>query len=591
MSLRQWAEIQALLPGEGVDGSVSPGRDRPSPAPAAKVKTQSLTATGTRHWEAGRRAEAIATFREAARLDPGSADTHHNLGFALFASGHLREAADSLHRAVELRPSFEKALRPLANALEHLGQEREAALAYRRLSRMVHDAVERRLFSAKALTLDGKLEEAETELRRALAVAPENAGARVLLGQLLLEQGSFEEAKPHLVRAIEVFPDVFQHLAAARRMTEADRPLVERVRELAGRADLNPIQRGAVHFGLGKAFNDLQDYAEAMQHYEAGNRLNSMSSGMNRAGHAAHYNSLIADYSAEEFERRASRRPKSAGADDDLPVFVLGMPRSGTTLVEQILSSHPSVAAGGELSFWSDTVKQWLADPVETVAGGETIGPIPPLLPPGALEGKPGLGAERASAWLPSRLGLVDANALSDAAEDYLALLRTIGPQALRVIDKAPFNFERLGPIRLGLPGARIIHCRRHPVDTCLSIFFTNFKGRKAWSRADLVFEYRQYERLMDHWRRVLPEDRFIEVEYETLIADREAQTRRLIAFCGLEWNDACLAPERNERMVKSASLWQARQPVYKTSLERWRRYEPWLGELRQLSPAKETDP
>ena len=157
--------------------------------------------------------------------------------------------------------------------------------------------------------------------------------------------------------------------------------------------------------------------------------------------------------------------------------------------------------------------------------------------------------------------------------------------------DKRPGNFEMLGLIRLAFPDARIIHCRRNPVDTCLSIFFANFGASQdyAWDRGDLAFAYRQYERLMDHWRRVLPSDRFTEVQYATLVAEQEVETRRLIAFCGLDWDDACLAPERNGRVVRTASLWQARQPVYKTSVERWRRYEPWLCELRELLPAAET--
>jgi hypothetical protein len=158
------------------------------------------------------------------------------------------------------------------------------------------------------------------------------------------------------------------------------------------------------------------------------------------------------------------------------------------------------------------------------------------------------------------------------------------------VTDKAPPNVELLGVISLAFPNARIIHCQRRPIDTCLSIYFTNFSERRewAWNRGDLVFFYRQYERLMDHWRRALPTNRLIEVEYETLIASQEAETRRLIAFCGLDWDDACLAPDRNQRVVKTWSMWQARQPVYNTSVERWRRYEPWLGELRELLPAAE---
>ena len=174
------------------------------------------------------------------------------------------------------------------------------------------------------------------------------------------------------------------------------------------------------------------------------------------------------------------------------------------------------------------------------------------------------------------------------SADDYSpsAPHRTERPS---VTDKAPRNFELLWLPFLALPQARIIHGRRHPVDTCLSIYFTNFLGTQdfAWDRADLVFYYRQYEHLMDHWRRTLPPHRFTDVQYETLVADRETETRRLISFLGLEWDEACLAPERNRRAVQTASLWQARQPVYRTSMARWRRYEPWLGELRELFPRR----
>jgi hypothetical protein len=277
---------------------------------------------------------------------------------------------------------------------------------------------------------------------------------------------------------------------------------------------------------------------------------------LNRVGLVEHYDSLIADFSAEALAR-AERPATTAPPGGDLPVLIVGMPRSGTTLTEQVLSSHPSVGAGGELRFWGRKVSEWRFPPSDDTFGR----------------------AER----LPLRLGSVEADELSRAAEEYRAALRAIGPQALRVTDKEPLNFEHLGLIWKAIPHARVIHCRRRPIDICLSIYFNFFNGKMAWDRADLVFQYRQYERLMAHWRNVLPTDFFTEVEYETLVADREAETRRLVDFCGLEWNDACLAPERNPRRIKTASLWQARQPVYRTSLERWRRYEPWLGELREL--------
>ena len=221
------------------------------------------------------------------------------------------------------------------------------------------------------------------------------------------------------------------------------------------------------------------------------------------------------------------------------------MPRSGTTLVEQIFSSHPLVAAGGELPFWRQRVQ----------TGAAVFGPD-------------------------ARLDIA-----RRVAGDYLATLRVVSPTAARVTDKTPFNFAHLGLIRQMFPFATIVHCRRAPIDTCLSNFMTNFAAQYdfAADRGSLVFFYRQYQRLMAHWRSVLPPERFIEVDYETLVADPEPLTRRLIEISGLDWDDACLAPHQNQRRVTTASIWQARQPIYRTSVERWRRYEPWLGELRTL--------
>ena len=515
-----------------------------------RQRLQRLFLEAKRHFDARRWDEAIALFREIVRLDPNNPQAHHDLGMMWLFSGRPDEAAASLQRALELKPGFDSALGHLATALLQQGREHEALLAYRKLGRSADDPAARRFYLALALKMEGKPEEAEKELRGLIALAPQMARARALLGELLSDRGMFEEAADHLAKATEDFPPAFQQLTQVKRMTEADRPLMDRMRGLADGPHLDVFPRINVHFALGKAYDDLGDYAEAMRQYEEANRLKAMSVRLDRAALAAKYDSLIAGCTAEALASARQALARPAGPEDDLPVFIVGMPRSGTTLIEQILSSHPAVAAGGELNFWGDRLRGW-----------ET-----------------------------SRIGAAEAGMLIKAAEDYRALLRQIGPQALRVTDKRPGNFELLWLIRLVLPDARVIHCRRDPVDTCLSIFFANFSARLdyACDRGDLVFFYRQYERLMDHWRRVLPPDRFTEVEYETLIADREAETRRLVAFCGLDWNEACLTPERNGRVVKTASLWQARQPVYETSIGRWRRYEPWLGELRELLPTPE---
>jgi hypothetical protein len=221
------------------------------------------------------------------------------------------------------------------------------------------------------------------------------------------------------------------------------------------------------------------------------------------------------------------------------------MPRSGTTLVEQIVSSHPEVGAGGELNFWN----------------------------------------ERGAAWHRQGAATSETTFLNRAAADYLRVLRAIAPRAARVTDKMPFNFLWAGLIHLAFPRAVIIHCRRAAVDTALSIHQTHFHPGLAFPTGgpELVAYFRSYQRLTDHWRSVLPPDRFIEVDYEDLTREPEPVIRRIIAACALPWNDACLHPEDNPRAVKTPSKWQTRQPIYRNSVARWRRYEPWLGSLREL--------
>jgi tetratricopeptide (TPR) repeat protein len=526
------------------------GTTQGSPS-ALRRRLDALTLAAKAHYDAQRWGDAIPLFREVVRFDPKNAAAHHNLGLACQAGGRSAEAVVSLQRAVELQPSLESALIHLAAALLQQGRTTEALVVLRKLSRRAEDPLARRLYSAQVLDMQGKPDEAEKELRRLIALAPQAAKARAFLGELLSIRGMFEEAVEHLTLAIEEFPPAFQKLSAVKRFTGTDRPLVDRMHSLAERPGLDAMARASVQFGLGKAFDDLGDYAEAMRQYEAANRLRGTER-LDRAALVARHDSIVAGYTAEALAgaRRLLARPACPG--DELPVFIIGMPRSGTTLVEQILSSHPAVAAGGELPFWAQREHDWQTSGIDSLEEGK----------------------------------------LSRVAEDYRAELRRIGPKALRVTDKRPRNFEPLGLIHLALPDARIVHCRRNPVDTCLSIFFANFAAGHefAWDRGDLAFFFRQYERLMEHWRRALPADRFTEVQYETLIADREAETRRLIDFCGLDWDEACLAPERNRRTVNTASVWQARQPVYATSVERWRRYEPYLGELRTLLPAAEAE-
>ncbi len=220
---------------------------------------------------------------------------------------------------------------------------------------------------------------------------------------------------------------------------------------------------------------------------------------------------------------------------------------------------HPEVGAGGELNFWNERGAAWHRS---AAIGSGAEGNETPFL---ATE------------------------FLAKAAADYLAVLRAIASKAARVTDKMPFNFLWAGLIHLAFPRALIIHCRRAAVDTALSIHQTHFHPGLAFPTGgdELVAYFRSYQRITDHWRSVLPADRFLEVDYEDLTSAPEPVIRRIIAACGLAWDDACLRPETNPRAVKTPSKWQTRQPIYRTSVARWRRYEPWLGPLRALVDAK----
>jgi tetratricopeptide (TPR) repeat protein len=367
----------------------------------------------------------------------------------------------------------------------------------------------------------------------------------MMLGNVLNETGRFEEAIACFERAIELAPGeaiAYHRLLSSRKVGEAERPWIARIESRLQAADVPGEQGMLFHFAAGKAQDDLGEYEAAMRHFDAGNQLRrKMHAPLDRARVEEQMDRLIARFTRDFF---ASHAP--LGSRDETPVLVLGLPRSGTTLIERIISSHPEVAGGGELDYWEEHGPAWVDAPDERLAEG-----------------------------------------VEKLRAGYLEVLRGIGPDAARVTDKMPFNFVWLGLVHRVLPGARVVHCRRNPVDTCLSLY-TTYLNRVldyATDRADLVWYFRQYLRLMEHWRTVLPADRFLDVDYEDPIAKPEDTARRLVAFCGLEWDPACLQPERNPDAVKTASSWQVRQPVYRGSVERWRHYEPWLGELRELLP------
>jgi tetratricopeptide (TPR) repeat protein len=540
------------------------------------VQASRLLALAAQLLQAGRPADALAPLREAALSVPGNAAIMHDLGLACLECGLPAEAIDALRGAVAANPRFADAhlrlgiafemaglldaalaayrtasevLPSLADArfragelLETIGQSAQAAEAFRRAAASAPKTTLGRIAAARALLAENRDAEAEKRLRQALAMDRDNPAALDLLGNLLADAGRFEEARETMLRAIAAAPEragLYYDVVRCRPIGPDDAPLIARMREAAARPGLQPAQRSRVHLALGKACDDLGDIGQAMRHFDAAEALRNELVRFDTAAFAARVDRMITIFTPGVLASTGTRE------GDRTPILILGLPRSGTTLVEQIVSSHPEVAPGGELPFWSER----------------------------------GLAWERAGAPTP------DIDFLGAMAADALRALRGLAQGAARVTDKMPLNFQWAGLIHAALPGATIIHCRRSPIDTALSIHQTHFNPRMEFPTGGtaLVAYVRAYQRLADHWRRVLPAERFIEIDYESLTADPEPVARRIIEAVGLAWNDACLHPERNARVIKTPSKWQARQPITRASVGRARAYEPWLGPLAAL--------
>ena len=494
--------------------------------------------------ECGRIGEAVTALRGSIAADPSFQDSYLRLGMALEAAGAVDEALGAYHRAAELKPLAEANYR-LANLFENLGHGERAIETFRRAASSASGTTLGRIAMARALLVENRDTEAEKVLRRVLRSEPNNAVALDLLGNLLADAGRFGEARRYFLRAIETSPWLagsYYDVARCGRIgpSSEDTELIARMRTALESRGLEPTQQIRVHLALGKAADDLGDYAEAMRHFDAAETLRNGIIRFDLAKFEERVERLISHFTPELVARASA-----TGRDDSTPILVVGLPRSGTTLIEQILSAHPDVGAAGELSFWN----------------------------------------ERGSAWERAASAETKAEQLSSSAADYIRLLRRLAPHAARVTDKMPLNFQWAGLVHLALPRATIVHCRRSPLDTALSIHQTHFNPR-LWfptGGAALVGYVRGYQRLCAHWRRVLPPERFIEIEYEALVDEPEPVIRRIVTVAGLPWNNTCLFPERNTRAVKTPSKWQARQPIYRHAVGRWHSYEPWLGPLGAL--------
>lgn len=509
----------------------------------------------------GKTKAGVDDFTRAAALDPQSPVVMHGLGRALHASGKAQEACEAFRRAIALAPDRPESHIALGQALYETGDRQGAVDCFRRAYNLEPNTPRGLTQLSKALIEENDIPAARKTLERVLQLDPKAASAYGLLGNVLQQAGNFEAAAAKLSIAIDLQPHLarpYFDLFYCRTATERDRPIMDRIRSLSEDRRAPPDDRRHLEYALGKAHADLREFGPAMEHYDQANAimLRLCRDPIDAPAFTAGVDAIL-----EVFRKDLLAQAWPEASTSEMPVFIVGMIRSGTTLVEQIVSSHPDVSAGGELRFWQDR-------------SHEAFNHI-----------------QRA----------LDLASLARLAADYEGLVKSFCFDSLtqrsprensfaaehseHVTDKMPLNFIHLGLIHLAFPKARIIHCRRDPLDNALSIYLTPFPSpvNFAHRKDNIVFFYREYLRLMAHWRSVLPHDRFLEVDYESIVADRDGHARRMIQFLGLAWDDRCLRPEENRRIVRTPSMWQVRQPVYKSSVGRWHDYDPWLGPLAEL--------
>lgn len=537
------ALVLRLAPSEG--GGTQAGettRQAPRKAAASAVQAQHLRANQA--LGRGAFAEAQELYQELVSADPRDAIARNGLGVACAQLAHYAEAEDQLRRAIGTRPGYPEAYFNLAGVLQSTGRHNEAETPLRRALKLKPSYLEARMSLGMSFTLLGRLTEARDCFEKALRVAPRNAQALLGLGQVEALEGRFNEAEAAYRRALEADPAAplpWAALVWLRKMTPTDGAWLKRAEELAA-GGLAPIDESTMRFAIGKYCDDVADYPRAFRHYQRANELHKMrGEAYDRESRTRFVDDMIRVHTREDLAQA-----RLDAADSARPVLVVGMMRSGTSLVEQIIASHPAAKGAGELGFWTSAVRKH-----ETALRRELL-------------------AE------PQRRKL---------AQEYLRVLSGHSADAQRVVDKAPVNSDYLGLIHAALPNARIIYLRRDPIDTCLSCYFQQFPPVMNFTMdlSDLAHYYREHHRLIEHWRRVLPPESLLDVPYAELTQEQEKWTRRILEFLGLPWDERCLDFHKTVRPVTTASTWQVRQKIYKSSVERWRNYEKFIGPLRDL--------
>jgi tetratricopeptide (TPR) repeat protein len=498
--------------------------------------------------EQGKLDDAAACFRQAIRLQGDVARLHYNLGNVLRDQGKLEESAAAYQRAVVLAPDYAQAHGNLGSVLRGLGRIDQATACWRRVVALKPDLHEAHNNLGNALRDRGEFDEAIACYSRAVQLRGDFVKALGNLGTALAQSGDFSGAEQCFRAALAHDPgNASAHFKLAELLGGMlpDEDFAAASRLLAA-GNLADWQQMLLHYGLAKVFDARGDYAAAAGHLARANALQ-----------LGQWRKRGREYDPQEQQRLAAglielctpeffAERRDWGADSELPVLIVGLPRSGTTLVEQFLAAHSQVFAAGEIKLVHETLGAVARPDGDVIAG----------------------------------LRRADRQAVGLLAGQHLERLRAFSGTALRIVDKLPENYLLLGLLAVLFPRAKFIHCRRDLRDVAVSCWMTHFQEiRWANDQGHIAAQFRQYMGVMEHWRKVLPAP-LLEIDYEQAVDDLEGTVRRLVAFCGLPWEPDCLEFHKAKRPVTTASAVQVRRPAYKSSVQRWRHYEPHLAWL-----------
>ena len=500
---------------------------------------------------------AFEKYQAAEKIEPRNAATQNSLGIISSMRGKIDHAISCFRRAVEINPSFPEAENNLANALSSTRRFEEAVIHAQNAVRLRPRFANAHLTLGNIYKLQGKNDLAISEYRLAAEADPTNALVQQGLGSALTDAGHFTEAITHLENALHINPNLFviyqnlMALAVEDQYKFSDQQL-DRIQKLIASNQLPSADAARLHFAIGSLLDKRADYEGAVRHFQFANEMqkehHASEKQFKSEGHILRVNKII-----ECFDR-SILQGTSSGLASDRPVFIVGMPRSGTTLVEQIIASHPDAEGVGERS--------------EVARISEKM-------------------ASMAELPYPKCVHKVTSQQLANLAEQYENHVCELAGDARRTVDKMPDNFLYLGLIAMLFPKAHVIHCRRNPLDICLSCYRSDFGGvRWAWTLDDIGHYFVQYHRLMAHWKENLSLH-IHDVRYENLISDHQREAEKLIAACGLPWSDACLDFHKGNRMVQTLSRVQVRQPIYRSSIDRWRNYENFLQPVHEMLQKK----